>query len=135
MRYDLSGDFLNRMNEIYSSTLQLISELEPDEISIESLIYVKNVSSLAKLAQARGAMCAAFPAKHRGKVFEYAPNLVKASVTSHGHASKEGVKKTLGLLIGKKKFETDDESDALAIAICHALIGRSPVKNSKGTPL
>jgi crossover junction endodeoxyribonuclease RuvC len=66
-------------------------------------------------------MVAAFTRTHMGRVFEYAPNLVKASVTGHGHASKEAVDKALNMMFGKTSFKTTDESDALAIAVCHAL--------------
>ena len=47
-----------------------------DHLVAESLIHVKNVNSLAKLAQARGAMLSAFDAPDI-KFFEYSPNKVK----------------------------------------------------------
>lgn len=122
MKYDGEKVFMNRLGHIYDSCKELIEKYQPDYISIESLIYVKNVTSLAKLSQARGAMIAAFMDTHKDKVFEYAPNLVKSSVTGYGHSGKEGIEKTLGMIFGEKiKYQTDDESDALAIAICHFL--------------
>jgi crossover junction endodeoxyribonuclease RuvC len=121
LRYDNIDEFLDRLGVIYESCDKLIQEYSPDEIAIESLIYVKSVTSLAKLAQARGAMIAAFAKTHCGKVVEYSPNLIKSSVTGHGHATKESVDKALSLIFGKKDFRTHDESDALAIALCHAL--------------
>jgi crossover junction endodeoxyribonuclease RuvC len=121
MKYDHVETFIDRLGIIYKSCEDLISEFKPNEISIEALIYVKSVEALSKLAQARGAMVAAFSANYQGKIFEYAPNLVKSSVTGHGHASKEAVDKALGMMFGKISFKTADESDALAIAVCHAL--------------
>jgi crossover junction endodeoxyribonuclease RuvC len=59
--------------------------------------------------------------KYKGKIFEYSPNLVKSSTTGHGHASKESIQKFLSIHLGVKEFEKDDESDALAIAVCHVL--------------
>jgi crossover junction endodeoxyribonuclease RuvC len=56
-----------------------------------------------------------------GKVFEYSPNLVKSSVTGHGHADKATVEKAVQMMFGKIAFKSADESDALAIAVCHAL--------------
>ena len=76
-------------------------------------------------------MVAAFMKTHQKKVFEYAPNLVKASVTGHGHASKDSVEKILNLMLGPNIFKTADESDALAIAICHALNRNMNLKTQK----
>ncbi len=121
LKFDHVDEFIDRLGLIYQSCADILKKYQPDEISVESLIYVKSVDALSKLAQARGAMVAAFMHTHSGKVFEYAPNLVKSSVTGHGHASKEAVDKALGMIFGKINFKTTDESDALAIAVCHAL--------------
>lgn len=121
MKYDHVDEFIDRLGLIYQSCEELINKHSPDEISVESLIYVKSIDALSKLAQARGAMIAAFTRTRHGRVFEYAPNLVKSSVTGHGHASKEAVDKALGMMFGKIGFKSSDESDALAIAVCHAL--------------
>jgi crossover junction endodeoxyribonuclease RuvC len=121
LRYDHIDEFIDRLGLIYQSCDELQKKYEPMEISVEALIYVKSVEALSKLAQARGAMIAAFSRTHRGKVFEYSPNTVKSSVTGHGHATKESVDKALNLMFGKIDFKTADESDALAIAVCHAL--------------
>ncbi len=121
LKYDQVDEFLERLGMIYKSCEDILKKYNPDEVSIESLIYVKSVEALSKLAQARGAMIAAFSHTHMGKIHEYAPNLVKVSVTGHGHASKESVDKALSMMFGKINFKTMDESDALAIAVCHAL--------------
>jgi len=134
LRYDKIDEFVDRLGVIYNSCVELVEKYQPHEISIESLIYVKSVTSLAKLAQARGAMIAGFMKTHQGRVCEYAPNLIKASVTGHGHASKEGIDKTLNMIFGPLKFKSNDESDALAIALCHAL-NRGQPKAQKQTKL
>ena len=66
-------------------------------------------------------MLAAMSERYHGKIYEYSPNLVKQTVTGHGHADKEGIQKVLMRIFGIKKFKTHDESDAVAIALCHAL--------------
>lgn len=121
MKYPTTGEFVDRLGEIFNSCENLMQEYRPDHVAIESLIYVKSIPALSKLAQARGAMVAAFAHHKQGKIFEYAPNLIKSTVTGHGHSGKDGVEKALGLLFGKREYKTDDESDALAIAVCHAL--------------
>ncbi len=121
LKYDHVDEFIDRLGMIYLSCSELLTKFQPDEISIEALIYVKSVDALSKLAQARGAMIAAFSQIKCGKIFEYSPNTIKSAVTGHGHADKESVEKAMSMMFGKMTFKTSDESDALAIAVCHAL--------------
>ncbi|WP_127715690.1 crossover junction endodeoxyribonuclease RuvC [Halobacteriovorax sp. HLS] len=121
LKYAKIDNFVDRLGVIYDSINTLMLEHRPDEVSIEALIFVKSVSSLAKLAQARGAMVAAIVQTRKGKVFEYAPNLIKSTISGYGHADKAAIDKTLQMIFGELKFGSHDESDALAIALCHAL--------------
>lgn len=120
LKYDHEEIFLHRLGMIYETCLELIEKHKPEEISIESLIYVKSVEALSKLAQARGAMIAAFSHSHLKKIYEYSPNTIKSAVTGHGHADKESIDKAMVMMFGNLVFKTSDESDALAIAVCHA---------------
>ena len=120
LKYDKVDEFIERLGMIYQTCDDLMTKFRPDEVSIESLIYVKSVDALSKLAQARGAMIAAFSRTHVGKIYEYSPNTIKSSVTGHGHADKDAVDKAMNMMFGKMSFKTSDESDALAIAVCHA---------------
>ena len=120
LRYNPNTPFIDKLGDIYQSCQKLVQQTRPDEIAIESLIHVKNVNSLAKLSQARGAMLACFAQTHKSKVFEYGPNLIKSAVTGYGHADKAAVIKTLGMILGTD-LKRHDESDALAAAVCHAL--------------
>ena len=115
------SNYLERLPVIYQELIAIIKKFSPDEMALEALIYIKNPASLIKLSHARGAAIAAFSKGQEGRVFEYAPNLVKTTITGHGHATKEKVKQSVSMLLGVKDYTTDDESDALAIAICHAL--------------
>ena len=60
------------------------------------------------------------PALKGLKVAEYPPNLIKKTVTGAGHGDKRQIQAMVGFLLPKAKFESADEADALAIAICHA---------------
>ena len=125
LSYEKERIFLNRLGNVYDSMVHLVEIHRPSHIALESLIHVKNIVGLIKLSQTRGAMLAAFMKTHRGKVFEYAPNKVKQAVTGHGHASKKEIERALKLLFGKEcSFQTHDESDALAIAVCHIVVGK-----------
>ena len=122
LRFDHIPSFIERPAEIYEAAKKVVEKCCPDEIACETPIYAKSPTALIKLSQARGALLAAVAQTHRGKIFEYSPNLVKATVTGHGLADKENVRKCLDMLVGKITYETYDESDAVAIAFCHAIL-------------
>ena len=131
LRFESKTQFIDRLAQIHFETKKLISSINPDVIVLESLIYAKSIPALAKLAQARGTIIAAFGDRYVGKIFEYAPTLVKSTVTGHGQATKEGVDKSLKMIFGKQlDFATDDASDALAIALCHVLHNGTPKMKS-----
>lgn len=131
LRFDKVEEFFDRLAMISSGIQEIIEEFKPSEIALESLIYVKSVSSLAKLAQARGASVAGVGENFKSKIFEYSPNLIKSTVTGHGHASKESLEKVLQMMFKNIKFSTNDESDALAIAVTHGLIRSTTLKIGK----
>lgn len=118
-------NFMERLSTVKAEIKALLKETQPDEVSMESLIYVKSPTALIKLAQTRGVILGELFQSFENRIFEYSPNLVKSQTVGHGHASKEGVQKFLSMTLGVKDFKTDDESDALAIALCHALSGGS----------
>ena len=60
------------------------------------------------------------PAQRGLRVAEYPPNVIKKTVTGTGHGEKRQIAAMVGFLLPKAKFESADEADALAIAICHA---------------
>ena len=134
LKFDAKVEFLHRVKDIFQQTEKLLSQFTPDEIALESLIYVKSPDALSKLAQSRGTMLAALSRDYHEKIFEYSPNLVKSTVTGHGHADKEGIQKLIKQYLGISEFKTHDESDACAIALCHLLnrdVIRLPVEKKK----
>ena len=118
LRFNKDAQFLNRLTEIKIKTHELIDELSPSEIALESLIFVKSPTALIKLAQTRGIILSSMVEKYEGKIFEYSPNLVKSSAVGHGHADKESVQKVLDMLLGKRDYATHDESDEIGRASC-----------------
>lgn len=121
LSFDKKTNFLERTSEIKYKFEELIKNLEPDEISLESLIYVKSPTALIKLAQTRGIILSVITEKYANRIFEYSPNFVKSTAVGHGHANKESVRKFLDMVLGKIDYKTHDESDAAAIALCHIL--------------
>lgn len=121
LEFDKKAQFLERLTQIKEVSDALVAEVDPDEIALESLIFVKSPTSLIKLAQTRGIILSSLVEKYKGRIFEYSPNLIKSTAVGHGHADKESVKKFLDMTIGKREYKTHDESDAVAIALCHIL--------------
>jgi len=119
--FNKETEFLERLSEIKKKSDELLSQIKPDVIALESLIFVKSPTSLIKLAQTRGIILSAMVEKFEDRIFEYSPNLVKSSAVGHGHADKESVRKVLDMLLGKQEYKTHDESDAVAVALCHIM--------------
>lgn len=117
--------FFDRLTALCTFFQDLTARQMITDVAFESLIHVKNVNSLAKLSQARGAIVGGL-SSCQARFVEYAPNVIKATVAGHGHADKSAVEKILTMMMGTRKFQTHDESDALAIAVCHALCHDKP---------
>lgn len=110
-----------RLLDIYKGLTKIIEEHRPDILSIEKVFFAKNAVSALKLGQARGA--AILTAMISGlKIVEYSPTEVKSMIVGYGQADKEQVSKMLEILFGKQKFQSNDASDGLALAVCHAKI-------------
>ena len=94
-----------------------------DHVAVEQTIYVQNFQTAQILGAARGAAIAA--AAMRGlPIFEYAPLRVKKAVVGKGRASKEQVARTIQNITGTDFKLRFDESDAAAVALCHAFTWR-----------
>jgi crossover junction endodeoxyribonuclease RuvC len=135
LKFDSKLDFLMRIKDIKNKVKDLLENITPDQVAFESLIYVKSPTALMKLAQTRGIIISECIDIVEDKIFEYSPNLVKSTTTGHGHANKESIQKFLKMTLGISKFESHDESDALAIAMCHILSGGNRIQKSKGRSL
>ncbi len=112
-------DLAYRLRALFEGVMGVISSFDPAEAAVEETFVNDNPRSTLKLGQARGAALLA-PAKKGMKVAEYTPNQIKKTVVGAGHADKQQVQAMIGFLLPKAKFESADEADALAIAICHA---------------
>ena len=112
--------FPERLRIIYKEIQNLVDYHQPDVVSIENVFMHKNADSALKLGQAKAAaICGTF--KINVSVFEYAAREVKQAVVGTGAAEKEQVQQMVRIILGIKNKELKlDESDALAIAICHA---------------
>lgn len=119
-----------RLRELFEGLSATIATFGPRESAVEETFVNDNAKATLKLGQARG-MAMLAPALAGLQVGEYPPNLVKKAVVGAGHADKKQVQAMIGYLLPTAKFETADEADALAIAICHAHFRRQNVLLAK----
>lgn len=108
-----------KLQKIFQRTLQVIDEYNPDEVAIESQFFGKNIQSMLKLGRAQGVAIAA-ALQRNIPIFEYAPRKIKLAITGTGAASKEQIAVILQRFFKLKSLPQNlDETDALAIALCH----------------
>lgn len=108
-----------RLRELYEGICSVLASFQPQEAAVEETFVNDNPRSTLKLGQARG-MAMLAPAMKGLRVAEYPPNLIKKTVVGAGHAEKKQIQMMVGMLLPRAKFDSADEADALAIAICHA---------------
>jgi crossover junction endodeoxyribonuclease RuvC len=125
-RYVTSGcirtenkDFSARLGEIFHGIQKVVRAEMPDEVAVEQVFVARNPSSALKLGHARGAAVTAVVTLDLA-VSEYSPRSVKKALVGTGAAEKEQVQHMIRLLLGVKGKMGLDESDALAVALCHA---------------
>ncbi len=102
---------------------EVIGAYQPEAAAVEDVFCAANARTALKLAQVRGAVLLAL-AEAGLPVGEYSALEVKTSVTGYGRAEKAQVQRMVGSLLGLERGpESEDASDALAVAICHATRG------------
>jgi crossover junction endodeoxyribonuclease RuvC len=113
-----------RLVEIETALVEVVRIHAPTAASIESIFFDKNVQSAVKLGHARGV---AFLVCARAglSIAEYAPALVKRTVTGSGAADKAQVAAMIRVLLGLAAPPRSDAADALAAAVTH--LHRSPL--------
>jgi crossover junction endodeoxyribonuclease RuvC len=108
-----------RFRRIYEGLQKVVREFKPDAVACETLFFCKNVKSAIRLGEARGVAILAATTELK-EYHEYSPRRVKQAVAGFGGAQKDQVKRMVQKLLGiPTKDLGEDESDALAVAICH----------------
>lgn len=115
-----------RLFEIQCFLDDLIKKQGPDLVSVEKLFFSKNVKTALNISEVRGVILATAQ-KHSLKISEFTPLQVKMAVCGYGKADKKEVANMLKLsMVLPQKKLLDDETDALAIAICGAVYKSYP---------
>ena len=122
-------DHYQRLKHLHERSLHIIKQYRPDVMAIEAPFYGKNVQSMLKLGRGQGVIMAA--ALHYSvPIYEYAPLLVKQSITGMGTASKHQVAYFLQKVYNLPDMDKGlDASDAVAVAICHFIQLGKPQKS------
>lgn len=121
VRTDPKQPLALRLLEIGQALRAIIARHRPDAAAVEDAFTSVNARSALKLSQVRGATLLIL-AEAGLPVGEYPPATVKGSVVGHGRAEKDQVAFMIRSLL---RLDYDirplDASDALAVAVCHAV--------------
>ena len=111
-----------RLKTIFDGVVELIEAHRPDAVALEESYVGADARIALSVGQARGAVMVA--AANAGvECAEYAPARVKQAVCGYGRAEKEQVQKMVTAILAMQTDvpKSSHASDALAVAICHAL--------------
>ena len=124
IRTDAALSLPERLVTIDRELTDVILLHRPDSSAVEEVFVNKNPQSTLKLGHARGVELLAL-ARAGLPVHEYATRLVKKALVGTGAAEKAQVQAMLKVLLPGVQLAGADAADALAVAICHAHMGRA----------
>jgi len=120
IRTSTQWPFERRLLAIATELRALLRAHAPEAAAVEGVFHSANVQTALKLAQVRG-IALLVVAESGLALAEYSPLEVKTSVVGYGRAEKAQVQLMVkSLLQLTRTIESEDASDALAVAICHA---------------
>ena len=110
-----------RLAFIFTALCEVVARFSPQAMAVEEPFVGENVRSAMAVGEARTvAMLAATLAGV--PVFHYPPARVKQMVAGYGQGEKSQVREMLRLQLGMDSMPDDlNASDALAVALCHAM--------------
>jgi crossover junction endodeoxyribonuclease RuvC len=110
-----------RLKTIFEGVAELVARYEPDALAMEESFVGADPRTALSVGQARGAILVA-AALAGVECTEYAPSSVKQAVCGYGRAEKAQVQRMVKAILSLQALPTPNHaSDALAVAICHAL--------------
>ena len=118
-RPDVRLPLFRRLGIIQKSLEELIRSYSPQVLVLEKSFCGPNVKTAISIGEARG-LVLSLAGRYDLDLKEYSPTSVKMAIVGTGRATKEQVQKMVSMLLGgNRSFETDDESDALALAVSY----------------
>jgi crossover junction endodeoxyribonuclease RuvC len=124
IRLDPTASLAGRLGQLYDRLDGVMQVDEPSSVAVEDIFNHRNTRSALLLGHARGVALAA--AARRGlDVASYPPATVKRAVAGHGRADKQQIQQMVRVALRLERTPAQDEADAIAVAICHAMRQRS----------
>ena len=106
----------NNILTICQTLEELIDTYKPDCVSLEQAFYHKNVQSLIRSSELRGAIILTL-LKGRMNIVQYTPTQIKLTTTGNGRASKKQVRYFVErIVLNSKRRLSSHATDAIAIA-------------------
>ena len=103
----------------------MLEAWRPDAVAMEDVFVKADPRAALTVGEGRGALLAVFGERELA-VTSYPPAKVKRAVTGHGAADKLRVARMVATLLGlEQPPEPPDATDALAVALTHALARKS----------
>ena len=121
-----TGSLEERLGRLHLGLTQIVAEHQPTACAVEGVFQHRNARTALILGHARG-VCLLAAGLHSLDVVEYPPATVKLAITGHGAADKQRVALMVARLLNTAPEESEDASDALALALCH-LESRRPLR-------
>ncbi|MFI5400060.1 MAG: crossover junction endodeoxyribonuclease RuvC [SAR324 cluster bacterium] len=118
IRLDRVAGLPERLATLTQALTALLAMHRPDWVALEQIFSAKSARSALVLGHARGALLATI-AGAALPIAEYSPAQVKQAVTGSGRADKQQVQRMVAVLLNHRAKMSEDESDALAVALTH----------------
>ena len=119
VKTDTKDPLSQRLLSISRQLRSVIERFSPDCVAVEDVFHAVNARTALKLAHVRGVALLAV-AESGLPLGEYSPMEVKMSVVGYGRAEKAQVQMMVKSILSLNQELSEDASDALAVAICHA---------------
>jgi len=116
---DTKDPLSKRLLSISRQLRSVIERFSPDCVAVEDVFHAVNARTALKLAHVRGVALLTV-AESGLPLGEYSPMEVKMSVVGYGRAEKAQVQMMVRSILSLNQELSEDASDALAVAICHA---------------
>ena len=113
-----------RLYQMYTHVLNMISIFQPDAIAVEEPFLGKGERLFVGPALAVGQAQAVVLIGAAGQgvpICRYTPAQVKSSVADYGAATKEQMQRSVTITLGLKELPESDAADALSVCLCHVI--------------
>jgi crossover junction endodeoxyribonuclease RuvC len=123
-------DMARRLKALYDGVIDAIDQFQVTELAVEQLYaHYDHPRTAILMAHARGAILLAGGQRDL-VVASYAATQIKKAVTGSGRAGKEQMQLAMLREFGLAKMpEPHDVADAMAVALCHFHLRKTPSEN------